>query len=271
VTIFLIQLVFLIRDNLASRLALGSVTTLTYAWMLQQVPETLIGTAIGTALLPTLSELAASERLEEFHQTVQKAVKVLLALCLPIAAILAVGFRPLLSVVFGFGKDGTQLLVLATAAFLGGLLGHSLKEVGARAFYARQNALIPMMTAGINVVLYILLGSLLYRPLGVAGIALTDSIVFTFEALLLLWLQGRKLQHAFRAGSTLWRALLAAAVGGFITWGALTVLEPRTHVLVAGTLPMLLGLAFSLPILSKEVKILSIYNMNLFPWILSTL
>ena len=55
-TILLIQLIFFIRDNLASRLAEGSVTSLTYGWMIQQVPETLIGTAIGTALLPTLAE-----------------------------------------------------------------------------------------------------------------------------------------------------------------------------------------------------------------------
>ncbi len=83
-TMFFIQLIFLIRDNLASRLAEGAVTSLTYGWMIQQVPETLIGTAIGTALLPTLSEHFTREDKQAFSETIEKAFKVLLALTLPI-------------------------------------------------------------------------------------------------------------------------------------------------------------------------------------------
>jgi putative peptidoglycan lipid II flippase len=117
-TMFCIQLVFLIRDNLASRLAAGAVTSLTYGWMIQQVPETLIGTAIGTALLPTLSEHFSREDKQAFTDTIQKAVKVLIALTLPIAAILSLGLKPLLGLAFDFGETGTSLLNWVTAAFM---------------------------------------------------------------------------------------------------------------------------------------------------------
>ncbi|PKN87180.1 MAG: hypothetical protein CVU45_08070, partial [Chloroflexi bacterium HGW-Chloroflexi-7] len=140
VTMFMIQLIFIVRDNLASRLAEGAVTSLTYGWMIQQVPETLIGTAIGTALLPTLSEHFSTDQKAAFSETIQKALKVLMALTLPIAAVLAIGLKPLLGLAFDFGVEGTRLLSWVTAGFLLGLLGHSLKEVGARSFYARQNA-----------------------------------------------------------------------------------------------------------------------------------
>ena len=183
-TILLIQLIFFIRDNLASRLSPGSVTSLTYGWMIQQVPETLIGTAIGTALLPTLAEHFSSDRIEEFKATIRKALHFLVVLTLPIAVILALGIRPLLALAFDFGTEGTQLLTWVTAAFLGGLTGHSIKEVGVRSFYARQTPYPPLITAAINVLLYISLGILLYRPLGAAGIAMTDSIVFTIEAII---------------------------------------------------------------------------------------
>ena len=255
-TIFFIQLIFLIRDNLASRLASGAVTSLTYGWMLQQVPETLIGTAIGTALLPTLSEQFATDKIEEFRITIEKAVRVLIALCLPVAAALAVGFRPLLSFAFDFGVEGTRLLTYVTAAFLGGLLGHSLKEVSARAFLARQNAVIPLITAAINAAIYALLGSLLYRPLGATGIALTDSIVFTGEAILLLILLRRREKLQVHPDSTIWRAIAAAIVSGLVTWGLLTVLESRTPTIVAGTLPMIAGVAVSIPIVWKEMRLL---------------
>lgn len=256
VTIFFIQLIFLIRDNLASRLASGAVTSLTYGWMLQQVPETLIGTAIGTALLPTLSEQFAANKTEEFRVTIEKAVRVLVALCLPIAVTLAIGLRPLLAFAFDFGQQGTRLLAWVTAAFLGGLLGHSLKEVSARAFYARQNALIPLLTAGINVALYAVLGSLLFRPLGAPGIALTDSIVFTLESILLLILLGRKMKLSVHLGSTFWRAVAAAVFAGIATWLSLSFLEPRIHSILAASIAMLAGLVVSLPWMQKEIRLL---------------
>jgi len=256
VTMFCIQLIFIVRDNLASRLAAGAVTSLTYGWMIQQVPETLIGTAIGTALLPTLSEHFSTEQKAAFSETIQKAVKVLTALTLPIAAVLAVGLRPLLGLAFDFGVEGTRLLSWVTAAFLLGLLGHSLKEVGARAFYARQNALVPLITAAVNLALYILLGALLYQPLGASGIALTDSLVFTFEAVLLLLLLNRKMVPRVQLESTWLRTLLAACTAGLVTAGLLWILEPRTHVLIAGVVPMVIGFAASLPWIRRELKIL---------------
>lgn len=256
VTMFMIQLIFIVRDNLASRLAAGAVTSLTYGWMIQQVPETLIGTAIGTALLPTLSEHFSTDQKAAFSETIQKALKVLMALTLPIAATLAIGLKPLLGLAFDFGVDGTRLLSWVTAGFLLGLLGHSLKEVGARSFYARQNAIIPLITAGINLALYALIGSLLYKPLGAAGIALTDSLVFTLEAVLLLELLNRKMVPAIKLESTWVRALLAAITAGLVTWGSLTFLTPRVHPLIAGTVPMVLGVAASLPWIRRELRLL---------------
>jgi len=96
-TMLYIQGVYLLRDNLASRLQTGAVTALTYGWMLMQVPETLIGTAIGTALLPTLSEFAARKDDDAFHATLQRSVKVIAGLTIPVAAVLAAGLGPLLS------------------------------------------------------------------------------------------------------------------------------------------------------------------------------
>lgn len=256
-TMFFIQLVFLIRDNLASRLAEGAVTSLTYGWMIQQVPETLIGTAIGTALLPTLSEHFTRSEKQAFSETIEKAFKVLLALTLPIAAVMGFGLRPLLGLAFDFGAAGTGLLAWVTAAFMLGLFGHSLKEVSARAFYASQNAWIPLATAGGNVLLYTLTGALLYRPLGAPGIALTDSLIFSLEALLLLLLLTRSGRVTFSAGSTPWRALLALITAGGVTLLGVTLLEPRVHPLISGTVPMLAGFAFSLPWIWREVKLLA--------------
>ncbi len=253
-TILLIQMIFFVRDNLASRLSPGSVTSLTYGWMIQQVPETLIGTAIGTALLPTLAEHFSSDRIDEFKATIRKAFNLLIILTLPVAVILALGIRPLLALAFDFGTEGTQVLTWVTAAFLAGLTGHSLKEVGVRSFYARQKPYPPLITAGINILLYITLGVLLYRPLGAAGIALTDSIVFTIEAVILFIILARQVKIRYYILPVFLRAIAAALTGGFITWGGIALLSGRLHPVIASSLCMLLGLLFSLLWMIPEIK-----------------
>ena len=185
-SMFLYQLTFIARDNIASRLPLGSVTALTYGWMILQVPETLIGTAIGTAMLPTISEQFAKQEIEQFKETIHRIQRVLIALAIPSALLLAVSLPPFLEFAFGFNAAGTDVLLWVTRAFLVGLLGHCLLELGSRIFFAQQNALIPFFGSVLNLVVYILFGALLASPLGAPGVALSDAIAFTSQAAFLL-------------------------------------------------------------------------------------
>jgi putative peptidoglycan lipid II flippase len=254
-TVFFVQIVFIVRDNLASRLAEGSVTALSYGWMLQQVPETLIGTAIGTAMLPALSALAAREEVEAFRAAVERAGRVLLGVTLPVAAVLSAGLGPVLGAVFDFGEPGTAVLLWTTRAFLLGLAGHSLMEVAARSFYARQDARIPLLAAGINLACFIVLAVLLYRPLGPAGIALSDAICWTAQAVGLVVVLGLRLKQPIHFGNALPRIALSAFVGG----GATLLVQALTSSqswLVSGGLGLAAGAAAAVPFLFAELKLL---------------
>lgn len=251
-----IQATFLVRDNLASRLESGAVSALTYGYMIMQVPETLIGTAIGTALLPTLSEQAARQEQEQFHATVERAVRVLIAVTLPVAVVLSAGLRPLIEVAFGFDAQGTDLMLWVARGFLAGLIGQSVMEVAARSFYARQNALIPLMAAGINVTVYTLLGVLLFRPLGAAGISLADSLAFTSQAVILILLLNRRMPQPVRVGGTLVRAVLGAAAGGLVVLLVNSGLAGRVPLIILGVAALGLGGLVALPFIWKEIRLL---------------
>ncbi|MCE1255416.1 MAG: murein biosynthesis integral membrane protein MurJ [Anaerolineae bacterium] len=182
ISIFLVQLVFIVRDNLASHLAQGAVSALSYGWMIQQLPETLIGTAIGTALLPTLSEMVSAKEDFKFADTLEKAFKVLVVITIPVAVIAGLGLRPFIDTVFGLPAEQTDLLLWVTRGYLVGLMGHCLLETAARAFYARQNAIFPMLGAVLNLLIYISLGNYLFQIMGAPGVSLTDSIAFTIQS-----------------------------------------------------------------------------------------
>ena len=224
--------------------------------MLQQVPETLIATAIGTAMLPTISALAASDHVQDFHSTIERAIRVLTALTLPVAVVLGIGLGPLLETVFGFGQQGTQVLLWTTRGFLAGLVGHSLMEIASRSFYARKDAITPMLTGGLNLIAYIILGLLLYQPLGPAGISLTDAICFTFQAILLLTILARRLGKPFESKGVLMRASLAGLAGGVVTFAIQLLPMAQKSPLIFGVLSMALGMLLVIPFIWTELRLL---------------
>jgi putative peptidoglycan lipid II flippase len=253
-SILCLQSYFLMRDRLASFFEEGAVSALNNGWFIQQVPETLIGTAIAIALLPSLSELFVRGETDEFRQTVNRALRAMLALTLPIAALLSVSIRPLVRIAFDFGPHETELVVWATRAFLLGLMGHTWLEVGVRSFYARQNARIPLLAAFLQAIVYILLALWLSRTVGHTGLALADTFSFTGQALLLLILLNRIYPGVLQVSKTLVRAILGALVGGGLAYLILRLLPlpllPLSLVALAAG-----GLAV-LPFIWTEVKLL---------------
>jgi len=251
-TIAAFNLVFVATDNLASRLEVGSVTALVYGWLIMQVPETLLATAIGTALLPTLSEQFARRETVQFEASLARASRALLALTLPITAVLCLTLYPLVEVVFGLDADSTLLVVRTAQAFLLGLVGHSLLEVAARGFYARQNALVPLAGAMIGLACFVALALVLYQPLGSAGIALANSLAFTLQAVLLLLILRRSFPAVMRLGGPLLRGAAAAALGGGIALAILT-LAPWPPALAAAA-ALAAGMLCALPPIFPYVR-----------------
>jgi putative peptidoglycan lipid II flippase len=192
-TLVAIYIIQIFTDRLASGLGVGAVAALAYGWLIMQLPETVIGTAVGTALLPTLSELAAHGDRANLRRLLRRAFGVLLALTVPATVASLVLVRPAVKLVFegrAFTAQGTALVVAAAQMYLLGVAGHSLVETAVRAFYAVKDALTPLFTAVFTLALFVGLCAVFIPRLGFPGIALANITAYTSQALLLgfvLW------------------------------------------------------------------------------------
>lgn len=254
ITMLFLQLFFIYRDHLASGLGEGAVTALNYGWFFMQVPETLIGSAIAIALLPTISEHMARGELDAFRDTVNRTLRVILTLTIPIAILLIVAIRPLVETLLRFDQTGTDMVVWATRAYLLGLMGHSLLEIGARSFYAQQDARTPLYAAALNAFAYIVFATYLSGLLGHAGIALANTLAFTGEALLLLYLLNRRFPGVLRFGGSLPRVVLATGGGALLVVMLMRIVPLPLFPLSVGALA--LGALAVLPFAWPEVKTL---------------
>jgi putative peptidoglycan lipid II flippase len=189
-----VQIGMLATTNLASRLGAGSVTSLAFAWRLMQMPETIIATAIGTAVFPTLSALAACGQRAELRTTMRKALGVIGILSLLAAASLILLGKALAGI--AFGQENADGVAWALQFYALGLVGHSALEVAARSFYAQQDTRTPLLVAGLTTSIAIATSLALMGPLSYGGLALGNAVGFTLEAGLLIWLMERRLGRA---------------------------------------------------------------------------
>jgi putative peptidoglycan lipid II flippase len=187
-----VQLNTVVMTNLASRLAEGSLTNLEFAWRLMQIPETIIATAIGTAVFPTLSELAAQHRPAELRATMRKALGAILLVNIPAAIGLILLARPLADL--AFGSQNAVAVAYALRFYALGLVGHSALEVAARVFYAQQDTRTPLIVAAGAMCVAVISSLLLVHPLSYGGLALGNAIGFTVETGVLIWLMEKRLR-----------------------------------------------------------------------------
>ena len=180
----------------------------------------------------------------------------LVAVCLPVTAILAAVIHPLVRAVFGLDEAGTTLLTWTVRAYLLALTGESVLEVASRAFYARKDALRPLVASFLNTAIFIGGGALIllrWPEWGAPGIALIE-MAFTIEAaILLVWLN-RMLPEKVTLGSSLLRGLAGALVGGGVAY-ALALWLPLSGT-VSSLVALPVGFAACLPFIWPEIRLL---------------
>ncbi len=141
---------------IASLLPPGTVSLLYYADRVQQLPLGVIGTAVGTALLPLLSRQVRAGEGEASIGTLNRAIEYALFLTLPAAVALIVSALPVMSVLFGrgaFAAESVRLSAQSLEAYALGLPAFVLVKVVAPGFFARGNMATPVRIGVAAVVL----------------------------------------------------------------------------------------------------------------------
>ncbi len=183
------QVSLVINVIFASFLVTGSVSWLYYADRLMEFPIGLLGVALGTILLPSLSRYHAESSPQEYSGLLDWGMRLTLLLAAPAAAALALLAVPLVSTLFhygAFGADDVFATQRAVIAYSVGLIGLVMVKVLAPGFYARQDIRTPVRIAVVTLVLTQIMNLVFVWPLAHAGLALAIGLGACFNAALLL-------------------------------------------------------------------------------------
>src|ERR1700761_91149 len=164
---------------IASLLPPGTVSVLYFADRVQQLPLGVIGTAVGTALLPLLSRQVRAGEAASAVGTLNRATEYGLFLTLPAALALIICAEPIMLALFGrgaFDLESVRLSSQSLAAYALGLPAFVLVKVLAPAFFARGDTSTPVKIGVGSVGLNLLLNLAFMVPLAHIGPALATSV-----------------------------------------------------------------------------------------------
>jgi putative peptidoglycan lipid II flippase len=209
----------------------GSVSYLWYADRVVQFPLGVFGVAVGTAVLPSLSRLAAADQLGELRDTMNHALRLTMFITLPSIVGLLVLARPVVELFFLRGKF-TPVDALATSqtviAYLVGLWAVASVAIVVRVFYAYNDAKTPVAIAVAALLLNILLALSLVETWRHVGLALATSLASILNFGLLIIFVRRKIGRigGRRLAISVLKSAAASAVMGLGVWLAVRVLVP---------------------------------------------
>ena len=244
------QISLIINTIFASYLKTGSVSWLYYADRLMEFPSGLLGAALGTILLPSLSRAHATGNHQEYSRLLDWGLRLTLLLAVPASLGLALLATPLISTLFQHGAFAASDVLEtrnALTAYTVGLTGLILVKVLAPGFYARQNVRTPVRIALISLTITQVLNLLLVSWMEHAGLALSIGLASCINA----WMLYRGLrQNGVYTPNPGWHkfiAKLGLAVAAMAIM-LLLVVSPDAWWLQASLTQKALQLAYILPL-----------------------
>ena len=209
------QISLIINTNIASHLADGSVSWLSYADRLMELPTGLLGVALGTILLPSLSKAHACGDQQEYSSLLDWGMRLTFLLAMPAAIALMVLSVPITTTLFHYGKfdaHSVDMTAQALIAYGVGLMGLILVKILAPGFYAKQDIRTPVKI-GIGVLIATQLMNIVFVPwIAHAGLALSIGLAASINAAFLFHLLKKRGLYKPEPGWSLFLIRLGGAL-----------------------------------------------------------
>ncbi|MBT3188281.1 MAG: murein biosynthesis integral membrane protein MurJ [Anaerolineae bacterium] len=243
-----VQLNFWVNTWLASKMPAGSVVGIEFGFALMLMAQVAIAQSIATAAMPTFSAQYALGKLDEVRNSLAATIRGVLLLSIPAAVGLIILRVPLITLLYQRGEfdaHSTELVAWALLWYAVGLVGHSVMEILARAFYALHDTKTPVLVGigamSLNVFFSIAFAAL-FRQIGWmphGGLALANSLATALETVLLMILMrkrlsgidGKNIARGFGQAS-----FAALGMGIALIWWMQTQITSATWMIVLGGL-----------------------------------
>ncbi len=208
-------------------------TVYSNAFLITQVPHSIVTVSLATATMPLVSRLAADARLHDVAAEMASTLRLVLVVIVPFAAALLVLGPSLATVLFSWGHAAgdTASLGQTMMAFAPGMVMFSVHYVVLRGFYAIEDTRTPFfiqcLIAAVNIVMAIALTIVVSPELVAPALALAYGASYAVGALVSVSLLSHRLGGLAASALLTFvvRVSLAAAPAALVAWLCLAALN----------------------------------------------
>lgn len=221
------QINLLLDTFIASFLMTGSISWLYYSDRLLEFPLGLFGIAIATVILPALSRKHVDKSPEQFAQTMDWGVRMVLLLGIPAMLGMITLAKPMLMVMFMRGEfsvyDVNQTAV-SLWVVSAGLLNYMLIKIFAPGYYARQDTKTPVKIGIIAMVSNMVFNGIFAPFYGYVGLSIASVLSALLNASLLY--RGLHIENIYRISRQTLFFVLRLAIAGVAMVSSLLWFSP---------------------------------------------
>jgi len=217
------QVYLMVDKALASHLPEGSISALSFADRLRQLPLGLFVTAVATVVYPTLSEMWGKKDQRGFEETINLGLRYVGFIVIPAAGGLSVLTQPIVRLAFqrgAFTEAATLLTSQALLAYTPGMVAMAASQIITTSFYSSLETRLPVMLSIGTAVANIGLDVVLVRFMGHVGLALANSLAAWAGVILSVYLFSRFIfRLSFRSlGVSAAKIAAASSAMGLWVW-----------------------------------------------------
>ena len=198
----------IVNTNLSSRMGAGAVRSFNQDSSLHQMPVNLIGVAISTAFFPKLTEELGTGDENEFYNTFRKALRMIIWISLPVAAIAFFTRGYVVSFISNIGNTDSNITIASVLGTLCiAIFARSIFHIASRGFYAYQDTKTPFRVSIVAIGLTILLSVWFYMlGFGINGLGMAQSLGAIIEIIILLSILQRRSKNKL-LNKEFWKAM----------------------------------------------------------------
>jgi putative peptidoglycan lipid II flippase len=203
----------------ADKTAAAGSTVYEFGYLVSQVPHGIITVSVATAIIPTLSALAADHALDELSAQLTRVMRVVLAVVAPLAVAAAVlGPIAIHAIAFGGIRANADAIGLTVAAFAPAMVAFAVHYVMLRGFYAMEDTrkpfFIQLAVAATNIAVAIALTSVVDAAHVSVALALAFGASYLVGATLSATVLSRMTTNLFGADTRRFLGRLAISCAG---------------------------------------------------------
>ncbi|MCY9695063.1 murein biosynthesis integral membrane protein MurJ [Paenibacillus alginolyticus] len=175
----------------ASRMEIGTVAGLNYAYRLAQFPNWVFVAAVTMVVLPALARSWNENNLLEMKAMLHRGLQVTLWISVPASIILCFARDPIIHVLFGHGsfdKHSESITSAILAGYSLAIVGQAVSAVYLRLYLTIGRMHIPVISYGATAILNVSLDAWMTSLWGAAGIGIGAAISAAVNAIVLnMW------------------------------------------------------------------------------------